>query len=139
MGKLFRSGKALSSLGAAMILVTIAVASSIVVAAWTGGFTVMATEQVTLLDVVWSADISNVSVTLKNVGTADLSIKSFKIAGAEPKSISPTLYAPYLLRRGSSVTFVVTKDGGFSHMVQYMFLVITAKGNSFGPYFRTAP
>lgn len=141
MGKLFKSRKALSLVVAVMVLVMIAVAASIVAAVWMGGLTLTAraTEQVTFSDVVWSADNANVSVTLANTGTADLYIKAFRIAGAEPESISPTLDTPYLLKQGSSVTFVVTIAGGFKHHVQYIFIVITSKGNSFGPHYRTAP
>jgi flagellin-like protein len=141
MGKLFKSGKALSPLVAAIILIMVAVAASVVVAAWIGGLTLtsVATEQVALSDVVWGADNANVSVTFENTGTADLSIKEFKIAGVDPKSISPTLDTPYLLKRGSSVTFLVSKVGGFNHKVHYMFMVTTSKGKSFGPYYRTAP
>jgi len=139
MGKLFRSGKALSLVVAVMILVMVAVAASIVAAVWMGGLTSLATEQVTFSDVVWGADNANVSVTLKNTGTADLYIKAFKVAGADPESISPTLDTPYLLKQGSSVTFVVSQVGGFKHNVHYMFMVITSKGNSFGPHYRTAP
>jgi len=141
MGKLLKSGKALSLVVAVIVLVVVAVAASIVAALWMGGLTLtpLATEQVAFSDLVWGADNANVSVTLKNTGTADLHIKAFKIAGAEPESITPTLDTPYLLKQGSSVTFVVTKAGGFKHHVQYMFMVTTSKGNSFGPHYRTAP
>jgi len=141
MGKLFKSGKALSPLVAAIILVMVAVAASIVAAAWIGGLTSTSTvtEDVVLSAVVWGADNANVSVTFENTGTADLSIKAFKIAGVDPKSINPTLDTPYLLKRGGSVTFVVSKDGGFGHKFQYMFMVTTSKGKSFGPYYKTSP
>ena len=141
MGKLFKSGKALSPLVAAIILVMVAVAASIVAAAWIGGLTSTSTvtEDVALSAVVWGADNANVSVTFENTGTADLSIKAFKIAGVDPKSTNPTLDTPYLLKRGGSVTFVVSKDGGFGHKFQYMFMVTTSKGKSFGPYYKTAP
>lgn len=139
MGMLPKSAKALSLLVVAMILV--AVAASIVAVVWIGGltFTSVAAEKMTLSDVVWGSDVANVSVTLKNTGTADLSIKAFKIGGADVMSISPTLDTPYLVKRGTSVTFVVSIAGGFSHKVHYMFLVTSSKGNSFGPYFETAP
>ena len=141
MGKLSKGGKALSLVVAALILVIAAVAASVVAAIWMGGLTLtpLASEQVTFSDVVWSADNTNVSITLKNTGTADLYIKAFKVAGADPESISPKLDTPYLLTQGSSVTFVVSKAGGFKHKVHYMFMVTTSKGNSFGPYSKTAP
>ena len=141
MGKLFKSGKALSPLVAAIILVMVAVAASIVAAAWIGGLTSTSTvtEDVALSAVVWGADNANVSVTFENTGTADLSIKAFKIVGPDPKSVSPKLDTPYLLKRGSSVTFLVSIAEGFGHKIRYMFMVTTSKGKSFGPYFRTSP
>lgn len=141
MGKLFEDRMAVGNVVAAIILVVLAVAASVVAVAWMGGLTLtsMATEQMTLEDVVWASDNANVSVTLKNTGNSDLSIKIFKIAGADPKSISPTLDTPYLLKRDSSVTFVVSIGEGFKHNVHYVFMVTTSKGNSFGPYSRTAP
>ena len=141
MGKLFKSGKALSPLVAAIVLVIVAVAVSFVAAVWIGGLTLtsMATEEVALSDIVWGEGNADVSVTFENTGTTDLSIKEFKIAGVNPKSISPTLDTPFLLKRGSSVTFLVSKVGGFNHKVNYMFMVTTSKGKSFGPYIRTAP
>jgi hypothetical protein len=101
--------------------------------------TVMANERVTFSDVVWGAANADVSVTLKNTGTTDLSIKAFTIVGVDQKSISPTLDTRYLLKQGNSVTFVASIAGGFQHNVQYVFLVTTSKGNNFGPYSRTAP
>jgi len=139
MRRLFKSGRALSTLEVAIILAM--VAASIVAAAWIGGLTLTATatEQVALSDVVWGADNANVSVTFENTGTADLSIKAFKIVGPDPKSVSPKLDTPYLLKRGSSVTFLVSIAEGFGHKIHYMFMVTTSKGKSFGPYFRTSP
>ncbi len=134
-----RSGKALSVIAAVMILLVIVVTASIGVSVWMGGLTAMATEEVTFSDVVWGKDNANVSVTLQNTGTADLYIKEFKIAGVNPKSISPVLDTPYLLKRGNSVTFVVSKAGGFDHKTPYMFTVTTGKGNNFGPDCSTAP
>jgi hypothetical protein len=140
MGKLFNSEKALGLLVAAIILVVIVVVASLLAVAWIQGtFTSIETEQMALSDVTWSPDNANVSLTFENTGTTDLSIKEFKIAGVSPVSISPTLDTPYLLKRGSSVTFLVTKAGGFNHKGHYMFMLTTSKGKSFGPYYKTAP
>jgi hypothetical protein len=141
MGKLFKSEKALSLLVAAIILVVVVVVASLIAVAWIGGFpsTSVATEQVALSDVVWGPNNADVSLTFENTGTADLSIRELKIAGVNPESISPTLDTPYLLKRGSSVTFLVTKAGGFNHMAHYMFMLTTSKGKGFGPYYKTAP
>ncbi len=140
MGKLFKSQKALSLLVAAIILVVVVVVASLVAVAWIQGtFTSIETEQMALSDVTWGPDNANVSLTFENTGTTDLSIKEFKVAGFNPESINPTLDSPYLLERGSSVTFVVSKAGGFNHKVHYMFMLTTSKGKSFGPYYKIAP
>lgn len=141
MAKLFRSRKALSTLGAAIILVAVAIAASIVAVVWIGGLTLTAkaTEEMALSDVVWGPDNVDVSATFDNTGTTDLSIRAFKISGVDPKSITPTLDTPYLLKRGCSVTFVVSTAEGFGHKIRYMFTVTTSRGKNFGPYFRTSP
>ncbi len=141
MVKFFTSGKALSTIAAALVIVIATSAACIAIASWTGvlPLTANAVEQVTFSDAVWNADNSEVRITLKNTGTADLYIEAIKIAGVNHKSISPRLDDPYLLEQGDSVTFVASIDGGFQHNGRYLFMVTTTKGNNFGPYSKTAP
>jgi len=139
MTKLFKNKKALSPVIAAIILVAVTVAVSIAVAAWMGAlsFTFMNTEQVTYTSFSWGASNANAQITIKNTGTTDLSIAAVKIDNAAPASNDQTM--PYMLTKGSSVTFTVTRTGGFVSGVSYTFTVTTSKGNSFGPYTMTAP
>jgi len=139
MWKLLKSRKALSPVVAAIILIAVTVAVSIAVAAWMGAltFTFMATEQVTFTNFTWGTGNANAAVTVKNTGTSDLSIAAVKIDGADPATNDQTL--PYLLTKGSSVTFTLTRASpGFVSGISYEFTVTTSKGNSFGPYTRTA-
>lgn len=141
MKRLVRSRNALSPVIAAIILVAATVAVSIAAAAWMGAitFSFMKTEQVTFTNFVWGASNANVQVTLKNSGSSDLSIQAIRINGVSPASASPSLATPYLLPKGSSVTFTLTRTGGFNSGTSYEFVVVTSKGNLFGPYSRTAP
>jgi flagellin-like protein len=140
MWKLLKSRKALSPVVAAIILIAVTVAVSIAVAAWMGAltFTFMATEQITFTNFVWGTNNANAVITVKNTGTSDLSISALKIDGAAPASINPALGSPYLLAKGNSVAFNATRTSGFVSGVSYEFTVTTSKGNSFGPYTRTA-
>jgi len=141
MRKLFKSKKALSPVVAAIILIAVTVAVSIAVAAWMGAltFTFMATEQITFTSFTWGSSNAYALMTVKNTGTTDLSISAVKIDTATPATLSPSLGTPYLLTKGSAVTFNMTRTGGFSSGISYEFTVTTAKGNTFGPYTKTAP
>jgi flagellin-like protein len=140
MRKLLKSRKALSPVVAAIILIAVTVAVSIAVAAWMGAltFTFMATEQITFTNFTWGAANANAALTVKNTGTSDLSIAAVKIDGSDPASNDQSASMPYLLPKGSSVTFTLTRTGGFVSGISYEFTVTTSKGNSFGPYTRTA-
>jgi len=139
--KLFKSKEALSPVIAAIILIAVTVAVSIAVAAWMGAltFTFMGTEQITFTNFVWGTNNTNCLVTVRNTGTSDLSIQAVRIDGVAPATISPSVTTPYLLTKGSSVTFTLTRTGGFASGTVYRFEVLTSKGNIFGPYERTAP
>jgi flagellin-like protein len=141
MKKLFRCRKALSPVIAAIILIAVTVAVSIAVAAWMGALTLtfMTTEQITFTVFVWGANNANAQITVKNTGTSDLSIQAVRIDGAAPASVDPSLTPPYVLSKGNSVTFTLTRAGGFISGTSYEFEVLTSKGNIFGPYARTAP
>jgi len=143
MRKLFKSRKALSPVVAAIILIAVTVAVSIAVAAWMGAltFTFMATEQITYTNYQWdnTGTIEWFYFTVKNTGSSDLSISSVRIDSVAAASVNPSLSTPYLLTKGSSVSFNVTRTGNFASGVSYEFTVLTAKGNTFGPYTKTAP
>jgi hypothetical protein len=95
------------------------------------------TEQLTYTNYVWAANNAYINFTVRNTGSGDLSIQDVRVDGNTPTSLSPALTTPYPLAKGSSVTFRVTST--FSSGIQYEFTVITTKGNTFGPYIKTAP
>ena len=143
MKKLFKSRKALSPVVAAIILIAVTVAVSIAVAAWMGAltFTFMATEEITFTGYTWdsTSPVTWIELTVKNTGSGDLSISEARINDVAAGGAGQTL--PYLLTPGSSVTLNVTRSGGAAYTsgVKYEFTVLTAKGNVFGPYIKTAP
>jgi flagellin-like protein len=153
MWKIFRSRKALSPVVAAIILIAVTVAVSIAVAAWMGAltFTFMSTEQLIYTNRQWSPSTANGGwfiFTVKNTGSSDLSLSDVRIDGYSPASpirynttltTWSTFSPPLALPKGSSARFNVTRNGGFSSGVGYSFTVITAKGNTFGPYTSQAP
>jgi flagellin-like protein len=135
--KILKNSKALSPVVASIILIAVTVAVSIAVAAWMGAlsFNLMGTEQITFTNYVWGSN-TNMSITVKNTGSGDLSIQDVRLDG---HSVPNDLTVPYLLPKGDPVTIVFTPATPFSHGVQYEFTIITAKGNTFGPYIKTAP
>jgi flagellin-like protein len=148
--KILKSRKALSPVVASIILIAVTVAVSIAVAAWMGAltFTFTQTEQLTFTNYQWDTNDAWFVVTVKNTGSGDLSIQEVRIDGVAPATTkySTTGSAPWttlstaiLVAKGTSVSFNLTRTGGFSHGVSYEFTVITAKGNTFGPYTKTAP
>ncbi len=100
-------------------------------------FSFMGTEQMTYTNYVWAANNAHMNFTVRNTGSSDLSIQAVRVDGNTPTGLSPALTTPYLLAKGSSVTFMVTHS--FSSGIQYEFTTITSKGNIFGPLIKTAP
>ena len=136
MKKLLKSKKALSPVVAAIILIAVTVAVSIAVAAWMGAltFTFMATEEVTYTSYSWGANNANVTLVVQNTGSGALTLATVQVGGVADSSATIT---PAALEPGDSSTIVVTR--AFTSGIKYEFTVITAKGNAFGPYIKTAP
>jgi archaellum component FlaF (FlaF/FlaG flagellin family) len=100
-------------------------------------FNLMGTEQMTFTNYVWGVNNTDISITVKNTGSSDLSIQDVRFDGnSVTTDLSPI---PYPLTKGTPVTIKITPTTAFSHGVQYEFTVITSKGNTFGPYIKTAP
>ncbi len=138
--KILKNSKALSPVVASIILIAVTVAVSIAVAAWMGAlsFNLMGTEQMAFTNYVWGANITSIAITVKNTGSSDLAIQDVRLDGnSVPNDLALPL--PYPLLKGANVTITVTPSPAFNHGVQYEFTVITAKGNTFGPYIKTAP
>jgi flagellin-like protein len=144
--KILKSKKALSPVVASIILIAVTVAVSIAVAAWMGAltFTFTNTEQITFTGYSWATPVSGrvpyMLITVKNTGSADLSIAEVRVDGVTANH-NGTFPAPVV--KGSSVILNITRTtaagGQYYSGTQYSFMIITAKGNQFGPYTQTAP
>jgi flagellin-like protein len=141
--KMLRSKKALSPVVASIILIAVTVAVSIAVAAWMGAltFTFTNTEQITFTGYSWptpgtGTTVPYILITIKNTGASDLSISEVRVDGV---TASHNGTFPYALLKGYSVKLNITRTGSYNRGTQYSFMVITAKGNQFGPYTQTAP
>jgi len=143
--KLLKSKKALSPVVAAIILIAVTVAVSIAVAAWMGAltFTFMGgAEQLTFTGHSWASDLSHFNMTIKNTGSGKLTISDVKIGET---SANYTVYD----ENGQDITDSATLDAGdpatikvtssFSSGTLYEFYVVTASGNTFGPFSKRAP
>jgi flagellin-like protein len=138
--KMLRSKKALSPVIATIILIAVTVAVSLAVAAWMGAltFSFTSTEQLTYTSYTWTTSggkDTNITLTVKNTGPGTLTIANVEVDGSSAHyTITP---AGGQLTKGSSATIVVSQT--FTSGVEYSFMVVTAKGNQFGPYPLTAP
>jgi len=136
MRKLWKCRKALSPVVAAIILIAVTVAVSIAVAAWMGAltFTFMKTEELKVTNIVWASGNVNATLTVKNTGTATLTINSVKVndlsATMTPSSIT--------LQPGDPYSITVTRSGNFVSGTKYEFAFYTATGNRY-PYTAVAP
>ena len=137
--KILKNAKALSPVVASIILIAVTVAVSIAVAAWMGAlsFNFMATEQLQFTNYAWGTSNANYAMTVKNSGSSDLSIQEVRVDGNLITTVTVDNPDYPLLTKGSLVTLNITMT--YVHGVQYEFTVVTAKGNIFGPYIRTAP
>lgn len=139
--KLLKSKKALSPVVAAIILIAVTVAVSIAVAAWMGAitFTFMGgAEQLTFTAYAWDTANSPptyINITVKNTGSGKLTISDVRIG--ETSATWSVVVGSTTLDAGDSATIQVT--GTFSSGTLYEFYVITASGNTFGPYSKRAP
>ncbi|MDI6905627.1 MAG: hypothetical protein QMD13_09135 [Candidatus Bathyarchaeia archaeon] len=136
--KMLKSKKALSPVVASIILIAVTVAVSIAVAAWMGAltFTFMKSEELKIISPpTWNGTAptyTNVTLNVKNTGTAALTISSVKVndvtATMNPTSIT--------LNPGVSEYIVVS--GNFTSGTKYEFAFYTTAGNRY-PSSYTAP
>jgi len=144
MKKLWKGKKALSPVVAAIILIAVTVAVSIAVAAWMGAltFTFMATEQLDVQGAAFSgasgAANNTIVLTVKNSGTADLTIDKYKLGvGGTQYEITPDVP----VEQGASAPVTVTTGANgeaWTSGTTYDIYLITASGKQF-PYRATAP
>ena len=148
--KMLKSKKALSPVVASIILIAVTVAVSIAVAAWMGAltFTFTNTEQITFTGYSWASPgtttVANITISIKNTGASDLSVAEIRVDGTSTgvtvkTTEGATVTFPDAMAKGAPKTYVISITGSFQRGTQYSFMVITAKGNQFGPYTQTAP
>ncbi len=135
MKRLLKSKKALSPVVAAIILIAVTVAVSIAVAAWMGAltFTFMGTEQLEIQSCVFNAGNTDVTLTVQNTGTADLTVKSWK-EGNTGTPVALTTEVPVAQGQQTTVTVPLAWVSGYT----YDIYLITAAGKQF-MYRATAP
>jgi len=100
----------------------------------------MKTEELTFTSYAWGTNNSYFNMTVKNTSPTnsdqETAIALVRINNGE--WVTPdTPVLPYTLPRGQEVTIKVIST--FSSGTQYNFTVLTAQGNKFGPYTKTAP
>jgi len=135
MKKLFKSRKALSPVVAAIILIAVTVAVSIAVAAWMGAltFTFMQTEELKIVSRTWGASNAYIDLTLRNTGTASLTLSGAEVNNAAAASHNATGYS-----LAANAQVVVTITQSFTSGQKYEFAILTSAGNRY-TYTATAP
>jgi hypothetical protein len=106
------------------------------------GFSSTQTEQITYTGYMWGTGDKNVTLTVENTGASTLSIENVEVDGSTATNVkingATWAYGTSVqLTIGSSVTIVITQN--FVSGYQYNFMIVTARGNQFGPYTLTAP
>ena len=139
--KILKSKKALSPVVASIILIAVTVAVSIAVAAWMGAltFTFMKSEELKIISPpTWTGTApayTNVTLNVKNTGTAALTISSVKVNDVTA-TMNPTNKT---LDPGASTDIVVSlSSGNFTSGTKYEFAFYTTTGNRY-PSSYTAP
>ena len=146
MRRLLKNRKALSPVVAAIILIAVTVAVSIAVAAWMGALTVgfMQTEELAFINYGWdtTGTTTSILINIKNIGSQPLTLTEVRITDT-PAYVDGESVLSETLDAGGSVSFNITRNAlgttAYTSGVKYEFAVITAKGNTFGPYIKTAP
>ena len=146
--KVLRSKKALSPVIATIILIAVTVAVSLAVAAWMGAltFSFMSTEQITYTGYTWTTaggKDTKVTLTVENTGSSTLTIATVELDGNPLATANYTITVggttQTTLPKGNTATVTITPTHGFTSGIEYNFMIVTAKGNQFGPYTLTAP
>jgi flagellin-like protein len=123
MKRLLKNRKALSPVVAAIILIAVTVAVSIAVAAWMGAltFTFMQTEEIKITDLYFPS--GTIRVTVKNTGTAPVTISQAWVNGVDQGISSFTVSgnSQYLL----NITYSWTAGN------KYEVKLVSSQGNTF--------
>jgi len=135
MKRIWKGKKALSPVVAAIILIAVTVAVSIAVAAWMGAltFTFMGTEQLEIQGCSFNAGNANITLSVQNTGTADLTVSKYKIGTSGTITNLPQEVA---VAQGDSESVPVPL--AWSSGTTYDIYLVTSTGKQF-PYRATAP
>jgi flagellin-like protein len=135
--KIRKDAKALSPVVASIILIAVTVAVSIAVAAWMGALSIgfMETEQISITNAQFDVGNDQVTLTLSNTGTTDVSITSAVINGEN--AVAFTDPVP-VLKNSVGTTVTVSASQDIQSGDTYQIRLLSAKGNYF-PYNAVAP
>jgi len=133
--KIRKNARALSPVVASIILIAVTVAVSIAVAAWMGALSMgfMETEQLTITNAVFDADLDTITLTVRNTGTIDIVITSAVVNGENAASVS-TDPDPVPKNGQATVTVSAPVESGSTYQIR----LLSTKGNYF-PYNAVAP
>ncbi len=95
-------------------------------------------EDLRYVDWAWGPSNEYCNITVRNTGSTDVTI--VQVVQVEIDNTKETLDAPvlpYTLTKDSSVTIKATST--FNSGTEYFLMIITARGNQFGPLSQTAP
>jgi flagellin-like protein len=141
MKKLLKSKKALSPVVAAIILIAVTVAVSIAVAAWMGSLTIgfMETSELTVTQMTFDTTANNITLTITNSGTSDVSVVNIKVNGNSIASSSPVLPATYIAgQTGATLEITYTGGSGIVAGSKYSVSMFANDGTLVGSYTDTA-
>jgi flagellin-like protein len=132
-----RSKKALSPVVASIILIAVTVAVSIAVAAWMGALSIgfMETEQITITNAQFDVVNDQITLTLSNTGTTDVSITSAVINGQNADAFTEPAQ---VLKNSDGTTVTVSASQDIQSGDTYQIRLLSSKGNYF-PYNAVAP
>ncbi len=128
--KIRKNSKALSPVVASIILIAVTVAVSIAVAAWMGALTVGfmgGSEQVEIRSISFAS--GHAYLTIKNTGTASVSIQEVWINNVQVTQANVNATLPYAISANGQSLFDITTS--WTAGDNYQFKLVTAKGNPF--------
>jgi len=143
MRKLFKCRKALSPVVAAIILIAVTVAVSIAVAAWMGAltFTFMKTEELKITSMSFTGGTgvnnNNITIALKNPGTAKVTVSIVKINDVSIATTSPALPLEVAAGATSSLTIRMGTTPWITGN-KYKVALLSATGTPLAAYEDTA-
>jgi flagellin-like protein len=125
-----KSRKAVSPVVASIILITVAVALSIAVGAWTGaltfGFT--STEQVRISSMTFDIRSNIITVCVKNPGASVVTLNEAWVNNVKQNSTNPVLLG--VVTANSEIVFNITLSS-LKEDYNYQVALVSSKGNKF--------